>query len=171
MSLCIGLFGTCGNTTWRKKIFIPKYKELNINYFNPQVENWDPKLAKDEAKHLATDEIILFPITKDTYSLGSLGELGFSILNAIKLNSRRDFVVLIDDFIDKSIDYNWDENLINESLKMRTLVREHFFRLNYSNVYHVDDLYKMLEISILLYNNRLNLVPYKKFSLEYLERE
>ena len=38
------------------------------------------------AEHLADDEIVLFPITKDTYAMGSLSEVGFSFLQAVKLN-------------------------------------------------------------------------------------
>ncbi len=82
--LTIGLFGTCGNSTWRDP-FIKKYKELDIQYFNPMVDIWNEELAKVEAQHLAEDKIILLPIVNETYAFGSLSEAGFLILNAIKM--------------------------------------------------------------------------------------
>lgn len=166
MSLCIGLFGTCGSTTWRQDLFIPEYEKRNICYYNPQVEDWRPEDAEIEAEHLANDQIILFPITNETYGLGSLSEVGFSILNAIKLDDRRDFVVLIDPVVNTSIDFDWDEKLVKESIKMRALVKQHLIKLNYSNVYYVQALDEMLELSIVLYSNRLRIQPYsEKFGL------
>lgn len=67
--LAIGMFGTCGGSTWREK-FIEKYEEQGMNYFNPQVENWTPECAVDEARHLAEDKIILFPVTQDAETPG-----------------------------------------------------------------------------------------------------
>ena len=59
---CIGLFGTCGNSTWRNK-FMEIYDKKNIIYYNPQVDDWKPEDAVIEAERLANDQIILFPIT------------------------------------------------------------------------------------------------------------
>jgi hypothetical protein len=142
----IGLFGTCGNSQWRD-LFIEEYKKLNINYFNPQKENWKPEDAVIEAHHLANDDIILFPITNETYGLGSLSEVGFSILQAIKLNKNRFFVVLI------NLDVKGeDEKLREESIRMRALVREHLRKLDMSNVYVVTDMLQMLDVSLKLYD-------------------
>ena len=80
---CIGLFGTCGNSRWRDA-FIEKYKELGIAFFNPQVEDWTPDCAVEEARHLAEDRIILFPVTSETYGIGSIAETGFCVLQAIR---------------------------------------------------------------------------------------
>ena len=67
MKKCIGLFGTCGNSTWRQDTFIPRYLELGmkdgVDFFNPQVDDWDDVMAQNEADHLATDGIIIFPVT------------------------------------------------------------------------------------------------------------
>lgn len=95
MKLCIGLFGTCGKSTWRVP-FMTRYTELGIPYFNPQVEDWKPEDAVIEAEHLADDDVILFPVTSETYATGSLAETGFSILNAVRLDDRRDFIILIE---------------------------------------------------------------------------
>lgn len=158
----IGMFGTCGNSKWRLP-FIEKYKELGIPYFNPQLPpgQWNPACADVEAEHLAEDEIILCPITGETFALGSLAEVGFSILNAIKLDDRRDFVVLIDKELDPSI-----ANLpgAQDSLKSRALVRQHLKKQRLKNVYLVETLEQMLEISIELYKAAKIREPFLKYN-------
>jgi len=34
-----------------------------VDFFNPQVDDWDDVMAQNEADHLATDGIIIFPVT------------------------------------------------------------------------------------------------------------
>jgi len=168
----VGLFGTCGKTTFRKDLFIPKFEKIGIEYFNPQLGpgEWNPTCAEIEAEHLASDEIILFPITKDTYGLGSLSEVGFSFLQAMKLNSDRDFIIMIDKELDESLFINNTENpknvtsfeLAQESLKMRALVTQHIKKMNMNNVYVVDNLEEMLELTVELYKIRGLLTPLRK---------
>lgn len=156
--LTIGLFGTCGESKWRNQ-FIEAYDNLNINYFNPLIDNWTPERAEIEAEHLAKDQIILFPVTSETYGLGSLSEIGFSILNAIKLEEKRDFIVLIDDTLDNNLT---DESLRKESLRARKLVKEHLKKINFENVYIVKTLDEMFSVSKILYtSNKLKLLAKK----------
>jgi hypothetical protein len=145
---CIGLFGTCGGSKWRDP-FMSAYSRVGIEYFNPQVDDWKPELAEIEAEHLADDKVILFPITNETYATGSLSEVGFSILNAIKLDDRRDFVILISPDLDDAL----KENAVayKESLRSRALVKQHLMKLRLSNLYLVDTLEEMLAVSIALY--------------------
>jgi hypothetical protein len=145
--MTIGLFGTCGNSTWRDA-FMEVYDVNNINYFNPVKDDWKPEDAKIEAEHLANDEIILFPVTDETLGLGSLGEVGFSILQAIKLDSNRDIVVMIQDDLNDDAKKNFDESMVKESIKMRALIKAHLNKLNYPNVYLVDSLNDMLMVSL-----------------------
>lgn len=147
MANVVGMFGTCGNSTWREP-FIKRYKELGIPYFNPQVPDWKEENAVEEARHLAEDEIILCPITGETYAAGSLSEVGFSILNAIKLDDRRDFVVMIEMNLDQSLN---DPIARKESARSRALVSQHLKKLRLKNVYIVETLDQMLEVSIQLY--------------------
>ena len=80
----IGLFGTCGNSLWRDQ-FISVYKEKGIEYFNPQKEDWCPEDADIEAQHLVQDEIVLFPVTDESYGCGSLAEfVKFGRISAIE---------------------------------------------------------------------------------------
>lgn len=143
----VGLFGTCGNSKWRD-VFIERYQQLGISFFNPKVDDWQPERAIEEARHLAEDEIILFPITGETYGLGSLAEVGFSILQAIRLDDRRDFVIMIEMSLSEALS---DEVARMESLKGRALVMQHLKKLRFRNVYLVDTLSEMLEVSIRLY--------------------
>lgn len=153
----VGLFGTCGGSRWREP-FIERYDKLGIGWFNPQVNDWKPELAQIEARHLAEDQIILFPVTSETYGTGSLSEVGFSILNAIKLDDRRDFVILIAKDLNEKLD---DPVARKESLRARALVSEHLRKLRLSNLYVVDSLEQMLEVSIKLWEAAVIREPLK----------
>lgn len=147
--MTIGLFGTCGNSIWRDN-FMTIYDQEEIHYFNPQKDDWKPEDAKIEADHLANDDIVLFPVTNETLGLGSLGEVGFSILQAIKLDSNRDIVVMIDDDLSDDSKEKFTESEVRESIKMRALVKAHLKKLSYPNVYLVDNLDDMLKVSMYL---------------------
>lgn len=143
----VGLFGTCGNTTFRKDLFIPVLEKIQADIFNPQLGpgEWDPSCAAIEAEHLATDDIILLPITKDTFGLASLAEIGFTIAHAIKDRGQRDFIIMIDQEL--SPDLLMNEQLAKESLKIRALVKEHAKEVDAKNVFIVDSLSSMIELA------------------------
>jgi hypothetical protein len=149
--MTIGLFGTCGDSKWRDT-FMEVYDKKGISYFNPVKDDWKVEDAKIEAEHLANDEIILFPVTNETLGLGSLGEVGFSILQAIKLDSNRDIVVMIEDDLSDEAKSQFDDSMVRESIKMRALIKAHLNKLNYTNVYLVDNLNDMLTVSLKLYD-------------------
>jgi hypothetical protein len=164
--LCIGLFGTCGGSQWREKHAIPKYEEAGIEYYNPQVEDWDPSLAEVEAEHLANDAIILFPVTDETYAFGSLAETGFSMLNAINLDDRREFVIYIaqeiaakdpkGETLDDRLNDDGSKNpssKAKDSLRTRALVKEHLKKLRLPNVYIVDSVEEMVAVSLKLWES------------------
>ena len=50
---CVGLFGTCGSSTWRAP-FIEAFEAEEVEYFNPQVEDWTPEL-RERAQRLNLD--------------------------------------------------------------------------------------------------------------------
>lgn len=144
----IGLFGTCGGSKWRDP-FKLEYAEKGISYFDPNKIDWKEEDAKEEARHLAEDDIILFPITNETYGTGSLSEVGFSILNAIRLDKQRHFVVMIEHELLPELN---DVIARKESLRSRALVIEHLKRQRLKNLYLVETLEKMLEISLVLFD-------------------
>lgn len=153
---CIGMFGTCGNSTFRQELFIPTYERMGLvegkDYYNPQVApgTWDPSMADIEAWHLANDKIILFPILASTYGLGSLSEVGFSLLNAIDLNDRRFFVTYIEPEVDDEL-VSEDKNLAKASNRARSLIISHLNETELDGLYIVDRLEHMLELSIELW--------------------
>jgi len=160
MELTIGLFGTCGSSRWRDP-FVQHYTAAGIPFFNPQVDEWDETMALEEARHLAEDCIVLFPVTSETYSLGSLTECGFSILQAIELDDRRDFVVMVEHSLEPSLT---DPSLRKESLKSRALVWQHLRKLRLPNVYLVDTLVEMLEASLVLFEAARLRHPLERFN-------
>ncbi|MGD0576569.1 MAG: hypothetical protein ABSA74_00630 [Candidatus Staskawiczbacteria bacterium] len=160
--LVVGLFGTCGNSRWRDA-FIERYGKEKIPYFNPQVPpgTWKESDAVKEAEHLAEDEVILFPVTSETYATGSLSEVGFSILQAIRLDDRRDFVVMVEQKLDDALD---DPVARKESLRARALVLQHLKKLRLKNLYVVDDLEDMLDVSIQLFRAAQIRAPLAQFN-------
>lgn len=139
----IGLFGTCGGSHWRDA-FIQRFTDEGIRFFNPQVVDWVPACAIEEARHLVDDQIILFPVTDETYGSGSLAEIGFAALQVVRSGSERYLVIMIASDLDPKLD-----NLIarKESLRARALVIEHLQRLNLPRVHVVISLEEMLELS------------------------
>lgn len=145
---CIGLFGTCGASRWRDP-FIAAYRERGIRYFNPQVDNWTPELADIEAQHLKRDEIVLFPITGETYGTGSLAETGFSLLQAVSSNSTRFVVYFIEAVLDEALAA--DPVAHQESLRARRLVTAHLRENVHPNAFVAASLDDMLDTSLRLH--------------------
>ena len=182
-TLTIGLFGTCGSSAWRES-FIKYYSENSIQFFDPIVEDWDPSCAAIESWHLAHDEILIFPITKETYGQGSLSESGFSIIQAMKFCDRRDIIIMIEQELDpklmpsdvekallNDLESKGISNLINldilhyrmmkekadrakDSLRSRALVKEHLSLLRLDTVFVVDTLQEALNVSLKCYAAR-----------------
>lgn len=146
MTLTVGLFGTCGGSTWRVP-FKKKYDELGIEYFDPQKDDWKPEDARIEAQHMAHDEVLLIAVTIDAYSLGSLTELGFQILDAARIDVRRDVLVYLEKDLDRGLD---DPKLRDESIRTRVLAISHLREQQLDNLYLVDSLEQMLEVSLKL---------------------
>lgn len=141
----IGLFGTCGGSKWRDA-FIKVYQENDITFYNPQVEDWTPECAVEEAEHLESDDVILFPVTGETYGFGSLAETGFSILQVLK-NKRRGVIIMIDD-LDPAVAAA-DPAQAKASKGARALVRTHLAKLKLpKNVVIVSTLDEMLTKSL-----------------------
>ena len=125
-----------------------KYAELGIEFFNPMVDNWHPGLVAEEASHLANDEIILFPILGWSYGVGSLSEMGFGPLKAMRQNKNRSFVFLIETEMHERLD---DPDRVKDSVRARKLLLGHLAELDAHNIYVVNSLDEMLETSIKLH--------------------
>jgi hypothetical protein len=147
--LCIGLFGTCDKNRWRDP-FMAKYEELGLEYFNPMVDDWNPGMVPLEAKHLAEDEIVLFPILGWSYAEGSLSEMGFGPLKAMRQNFQRSFVFYIEMELHERLT---DPDRCKASLRARKLVLGHLEEVAASNIYVVRSIDEMLDVSIKLYQS------------------
>lgn len=147
--LCIGLFGTCDKNRWRDP-FMAKYDELGIEYFNPMVDNWHAGMVPLEAQHLAEDEIVLFPILGWSYAEGSLSEMGFGPLKAMRQNMNRSFVFFVENTLHERLT---DPERCKASLRSRELVLGHLAQTTAPNIYVVRSLGEMLEVSLQLYQS------------------
>ncbi len=147
---CVGLFGTCGNSRWRD-VFIQRYAQEGITYFNPQVEagTGHAGLVDAENQHFVEDAIILFPVTDETTGQGSLAEIGFSIANALRSNANRFFVFLIED---ECHDPNACEKAKADSGRSRRLVKSKLSQdaATLDNIFLVESLDDMLVVSLKL---------------------
>lgn len=147
-NITVGLFGTCGRSTWRNA-FIEKYQQENIGYFNPFKENWSPNDAADEAAHLVQDDIILFPVTGETYGSASLAEAGFSVYQAVNALTNLRFVfIYIEDALQDDLRQN--ERCWKESTNARKIVLQHIQKIKSPQVFVVKSLDEMLEKSVKL---------------------
>jgi hypothetical protein len=154
-------------------MFIPEYQKQGwvdgTDFFNPQLPGdlWERQQAagldpaKIEAEHLAEDAVICFPVTGETYSAGSLAEVGFSILNAIRLDERRDFIIMIDSKLDPKLVAD-NPVAAKESTRSRALVLAHLKKLRLANLYLVDNLNEMLSLSIVLFEMAKKVHPLRQ---------
>ena len=157
----IGLFGTCGNSTWRNA-FIKVYQAKGIKYFNPQRTDWKHEHVAEENRHLMEDDIILFPVTSETCGVGSLGEIGFSVLESVRnLKTDRYVVILIDN---ECKDPKADAKALKESVNARVLVKSKIMGClnNYKNVFLVENILDVLRVSLELHTHLLNINKIKK---------
>lgn len=64
------LGGTCNETTWRDELI----SMLNIDYFNPVVNDWTPDCIDTENREKETCDYNLFVITKEMTGVYSIAE-------------------------------------------------------------------------------------------------
>ncbi len=147
-TICIGLFGTCNNSKWREE-FIAQYEHDGIDYFNPDAgDHWHPGMIDDENRHLMEDNIILFPVLAESLGFGSLGEIGFSILNIkrnIENGSNQYLIVMIDDICTAELTTDAERDHSNRT---RKLVKSKLESITHPNVLIVQNLDAMLIASL-----------------------
>lgn len=148
-SVTIGLFGTCGESNWRQK-FIDTYKEERIQWFNPNKKDWRATDAKNEARHLIDDDIVLFPILGSELGTASLSESSFSVLRAMTERKAK-FTIIIVEPIDSSLEEKFGIDAYKGSKNARDIVLAHLKEVEHDHVYVVDKLNDMLSISLLLH--------------------
>ncbi len=138
------------------------YTAQGIKFYNPQRDNWRAEDAADETRHLCEDEIILFPVTDETTASGSLAEIGFSVLEAVRnLKTDRYVIVMIDD---QCNDPKADAKAIKDSRNARALVKSKIIDNNYAyrNVFLVKNLDQMLDLSLKLHKHLLAMIEIRR---------
>jgi hypothetical protein len=147
----VGLFGTCGGSTWRNS-FIRLLEANDIAYFNPQLPEgtWTPEMADVEAWHLANDKLILFPVTDETFAFGSLAETGFSIQSALSLTSNRFVMLYIAPDVSDALKAS-DPPQAEASRRARKLALAHLAKVSNPNVFVAKSLEDMLSKTLRLY--------------------
>lgn len=65
------LGGTCNESTWRNRI-VPM---LNIEYFNPVVDDWTPDCMAEEIKQRKECDFVLYAITPKMTGVYSIAEV------------------------------------------------------------------------------------------------
>ena len=123
-----------------------------MTYYNPQVGEgeWVEELAVVEADHLEHDMVQDWPVLDATYGEGSLADSGFSIASSLRAESPlpKFIVAMIDAELDPALD---NPEARASSLASRARVRAYLARIAAPNVFMVDSLERMLEVSIDLY--------------------
>lgn len=71
----IFLGGTCNGTTWRDEL-IPKLEAMNVDYFNPVVEDWTPECQDEENRQKEIEcGVHFYCITSDMIGVFSIAEI------------------------------------------------------------------------------------------------
>jgi hypothetical protein len=65
------LGGTCNESTWRERLI----KNLQIDYFNPVVEDWTPECMAEEIKQREKCDFCLYVITPKMTGMYSIAEV------------------------------------------------------------------------------------------------
>lgn len=103
----VGLFGTCGGSTWREP-FYSALTEWEIPLFDPQISpethgrSWCEADIENEVRHLERNPVLMFKVNGETTGLMSLLEIVKSIQNPTRY-----MIVLIEDL---NIEYRDHQN-------------------------------------------------------------
>lgn len=156
---CVGMFGTCGESTFRQDLLIPAYEAAGVTYYNPQVGvgEWGPEMADIEADHLAFDVVQTWPVTGETYAIGTLAEQGFSVASTMRAESP--FPKFIVPMVELTLSPELtDQQLRKESIRARKLITAHFEKSSAPNVFLTRTLEEMRDVSIAVYGAAAELV-------------
>ncbi|CAL4116899.1 unnamed protein product [Meganyctiphanes norvegica] len=71
------LGGSCGNTTWRQDLAIPRLKENGISFYNPQVTHWSEALIELEYHAKQTSMVLFYVLDRETRNIVSMVEAAY----------------------------------------------------------------------------------------------
>ncbi len=151
-NITVGLFGTCGDSTWRNA-YITRFKSVGVPYFNPQFFNreYTKEDAQNEAEHLAFDRVILFPVLAITDGIVSLAEIGQAEAE-IMHSWNRHLIIYIEPKVNDSF-FDIKPELAKKSNQMRMLIREHLSHLKHPRIHVVESEEEMWEVTSQVLNS------------------
>lgn len=94
------LGGTCNESNWRNRIITM----LDVDYFNPVVEDWTPDCMKEELKQREECNIVLYVVTPKMTGVYSIAEV---VDDSNKRPKRTIFVRLRDDDHERFTEGQW----------------------------------------------------------------
>ena len=157
MQNTIGLFGTCDGSQWRVPV-IEQLTAAAIEWYNPDAgDNWEPWMAEEENRILNEATVIFFPVLTESLGYGSLGEIGFSILNVldhIVAGNDQSLIVLIDDVCTderKTAEQRKDSDRARKLVKSK--LKDYIARHPHGNVHLVNTVDEGIALATDLYRN------------------
>lgn len=109
---CVFLGGTCNESEWRD-VLIPM---LNINFFDPRVDDWTPECQKEEIKQRKICDYCLYVITPKMTGVYSIAEV---VDDSNKNPKKTLFCILQNDG-----DLNFDEGQIRSLNQVGEMVKK-----------------------------------------------
>lgn len=122
----VGLFGTCGSSTWREDKVIPMLEAAGVDAFNPVVADWNEAAMKNEAENAATDQVILMVITGETTAIASMAESGWIALEAAARGQQ--IVIFLEDMLADDEPQKDERGGAFRPNKTRKLLRQHIVK-------------------------------------------
>jgi len=127
------LGGTCNESNWRE-LLIPK---LNIDYFNPVVEDWTPECMQEELRQRKLCDYVLYVITPLMTGVYSIAEV---IDDSNKQPEKTIFCYLCED----TNDYSGHDHFFSGQIKSLDAVGEMVVRNGGIFLKSLDDVAKYL---------------------------
>jgi hypothetical protein len=112
------LGGTCAESLWRDKLI----KKLNINYFNPVVDDWDSDAQKEEIKQRKNCDFCLYVITPRMKGVYSIAEV---VDDSNKRPEKTIFCYLIEDGEDEDGNkYNFTKEQLKSLKQVGEMIKD-----------------------------------------------
>lgn len=111
----IFLGGTCNGSNWRNEL-IPL---LEINYFNPVVENWTLECQKEELKQREICDYCLYIITPKMTGFYSIAEV---VDDSNKRPEKTIFCVLLEDEGKYGTFYDWSNHQLKSLEAIKKMI-------------------------------------------------
>jgi hypothetical protein len=106
------LGGTCNGSTWRDNLI----KKLEIDYFNPVVEDWTPECQTEEIIQRATCDYCLYVITPKLTGVLAIAEV---VDDSNKRHNKTIFC-----FLDSDEGLTWEKHQTKSLLQVGKMIEE-----------------------------------------------